>query len=153
VAGRTAEATGSRELAELPDRVWEALAVLRPYCAVCDVSYVVTGSGRGSTFVCVPGRVDGTPPTGGTRGEIMEWTPSRQVTTRLDRAGEVWTTRLELTGTPGGTLVSVTLSCAPTGNALVGALQRRALQRQVERTLEGELRRLPEHVALLDRPR
>jgi uncharacterized protein YndB with AHSA1/START domain len=147
VAARTVAASGGRELPEAPERVWEALAVLRPYCAVCDVSYVVTGSGRGSTFVCSPGRVDGTP-SGGTRGEIVEWTPPRQVTTRLERAGEVWTTRLELTGTPsGGTLVTVTLSCAPTGNALVGALQRRALQRLVQRTVEGELARLPQHVA------
>jgi len=148
VAARTVAATGSRELPEAPSTVWEALAVLRPYCPVCDVSYVVTGRGRGASFVCVPGRVDGAEAAGGTRGEIVEWSPPRQVTTRLERAGEVWTTRLELTGTPsGGTMVAVTLSCAPTGNALVGALQRRALQRLVERTMEGELTRLPEHVA------
>ena len=148
MAARTAEATGSRELPEPPQQVWEALAVLRPYCAVCDVSYVVSGSGRGSTFVCVPGRVDGAAPARGTRGEIVEWTPPRRVTTRLERAGEVWTTRLELAGTPsGGTQVAVTLSCESSGNALVGALQRRALQRLVERTLEGELTRLPDHLA------
>ena len=148
MAARTVEATGGRELPEPPPRVWEALAVLRPYCAVCDVSYVVTGSGRGSTFVCLPGRVEGGAPTGGTRGEIVEWRPPRQVTTRLERAGEVWTTLLELTATPsGGTHVAVTLSCAQTGNALVGALQRRSLQRLVERTLEGELSRLPDHLA------
>ena len=146
---RTVAATGSRELPEPPRRVWEALAVLRPYCAVCDVSYVVTGSGRGSTFVCVPGRVDGAAaPSGGTRGEIVEWAPPRRVTTRLSRAGEVWTTQLELAATPsGGTAVTVTLSCGTNGGALVGALQRRSLQRLVERTLEGELGRLPEHVA------
>jgi hypothetical protein len=151
VAVRTVAATGARELPEPPERVWEALAVLRPYCPVCDVSYVVTGSGRGSTFVCVPGRVDGTPPAGGTRGEIVAWTPPRHVTTRLERAGEVWTTRLELTRTTsGGTAVAVTLSCEPTGNALVGALQRRSLQRLVERTLQGELGRLPDHLAQVD---
>ena len=148
MAARTAEATGSRELTEAPAQVWGALAVLKPYCAVCDVSYVVTGSGRGSTFVCVPGRLDGAPPARGTRGEIIEWEPPRRVTTRLERAGEVWTTRLELTGTAsGGTSVAVTLSCEPTGSTLVGALQRRSLQRLVERTLEGELGRLPDHLA------
>jgi uncharacterized protein YndB with AHSA1/START domain len=148
VAARTVEATGSRELPEPPARVWEALAVLRPYCAVCDVSYVVSGSGRGSTFVCVPGRVEGTPTSRGTRGEIVEWTPPRRVTTRLDRAGETWTTRLELAATPsGGTTVTVTLGCEQTGGALVGALQRRSLQRLVERTLAGELARLPAHLA------
>jgi hypothetical protein len=149
VGGRAVEATGGRELPEPPARVWGALAVLRPYCAVCDVSYVVTGKGRGSTFVCVPGRVDGgAPPANGTRGEIVEWAPPRRVTTRLERSGEVWTTLLELTAAAaGGTCVSVTLRCEPTGGALVGALQRRSLQRLVERTLEGELARLPEHVA------
>ena len=146
------ERTGVRELPEPPHRVWEALAVLRPYCAVCDVSYRVTGSGRGATFVCVPGRVDGdAPTTRGTSGEIVEWTPPLRVTTRLERAGEVWTTRLELTATAsGGTQVAVTLRCETSGNALVGALQRRPLQRLVERTLEGELARLPEHAAQLD---
>ena len=150
MAGRGVEATGSRELPEPPSTVWRALAVLQPYCAVCDVSYVVTGSGRGATFVCVPGRLDGggSPPARGTRGEIVEWTPPRRVTTWLDRVGEVWTTQLELAGTPaGGTKVAVTLRCDPTGGALVGALQRRSLQRLVDRTLEGELSRLPEHVA------
>ena len=142
------EATGSRELPDPPARVWKALAVLRPYCAVCDVSYVVTGRGRGATFVCVPGRVDGGAPANGTRGEIVEWTPPGRVTTRLRRSGEVWTTRLELTGTPdGGTAVSVTLRCEPTGGALVRAVQRRSLQRLVDRMVAGELARLPDHVA------
>jgi len=148
VGGQLVERSGVRELPDPPRQVWEALAVLRPYCAVCDVSYVVTGSGRGSTFVCAPGRLDGAPPARGTRGEIVEWTPLHVVTTRLERSGEVWTTRLELTGTPaGGTRVTLTLGCETNGGALVGALQRRSLQRLVERTLEGELSRLPDHVA------
>jgi uncharacterized protein YndB with AHSA1/START domain len=151
VAGGRAEATGSRELPEPPERVWEALAVLRPYCAVCDVSYVVTGSGRGATFVCVPGRVDGAgPPTRGTHGAILEWAPPRRVTTRLERAGEVWTTELQLTATPtGGTAVAVSLRCDPAGGRLVRGVQRRALQRLVQRTLSGELARLSDHVAQL----
>jgi uncharacterized protein YndB with AHSA1/START domain len=149
VAALVAEATGARELPEPPAQVWEALAVLRPYCAVCDVTYLVTGSGRGATFVCVPGRVDGDAlAPRGTTGEIVEWAPPRRVTTRLERAGEIWTTRLELTPTAsGGTQVGVTLHCETSGTALVGALQRRALQRLVDRTVEGELARLSDHVA------
>jgi hypothetical protein len=149
LTGRSVEAAGSRELAEPQRQVWRALAELRPYCAVCDVSYVVTGSGQGATFVCVPGRVDGDgSPPHGVRGEIVEWTPPRRVTTRLERAGEVWTTRLELDSTPsGGTLVAMALRCESSANAVVGALQRRALQRLVERTLAGELAKLDEHVA------
>ncbi len=145
-------ASGRREIPAPREEVWRALAVLQPYCAVCDVSYVITGAGRGSTFVCVPGRVDGAAsPATGTRGEIVEWAPPRQVTTRLERSGEVWTTRVRLTGTAtGGTTVAVTLRCEPTGSPLVGALQRRSLQRMVERTLAGELARLPDHVAQSD---
>ena len=151
MAAHGAEATGARALPEPPRRVWEALAVLRPYCAVCDVSYVVTGSGQGTTFVCVPGRVDGAASSArGTRGEIVEWAPPQRVVTRLERADEAWTTRLELTeASGGGTQVSVTLRCDPTGTPLVGVLQRRSLQRMVERMLRDELDRLPEHVAQL----
>jgi hypothetical protein len=147
--GASAEASGSRELPEPPQQAWRALAELRPYCAVCDVSYVVTGSGRGATFVCVPGWVDGEgPPPHGTNGEIVEWTPPRRVTTRLERGDEVWTTGLELAATPsGGTRVEMSLSCVTTGGGLVGALQRRSLQRMVDRTLAGELDRLPDHLA------
>lgn len=53
--------TGSREVPHERRQVWEALAVLEPYCAVCDVSYVVDGRsapGRGTRFVAVPGRLD-----------------------------------------------------------------------------------------------
>ena len=40
-------ASGSREVPHPRERVWRALAVLQPYCAVCDVSYVVSGSPTG----------------------------------------------------------------------------------------------------------
>ena len=49
-------ATGVRDVPQEPDEVWRALAVLEPYCSVCDVSYVVPeatgGPGVGTTFVC-----------------------------------------------------------------------------------------------------
>jgi len=41
----------------------------------------------------------------------------------------------------------MSLSCVTTGGGLVGALQRRSLQRLVDRTLAGELDRLPDHLA------
>lgn len=148
MAGRAAEAVGSRELPQEPRRVWEAVAVLQPYCAVCDVSYRVSGRGRGATFACLPGRADEqVDASAGTRGEIEEWRPPRRVTTRLERGGETWTTRLELTGTrSGGTLVTMSVRCTPAGSGLVGVLQRRSLQRLVERTLATELDRLPAHL-------
>jgi hypothetical protein len=82
-------ASGSREVPFDRARVWRALAVLAPYCTVCDVSYVVDATGApgvGTTFVCVPGRLDGDaqPPAGAPRGEIVEWEPRQAVTTRLE---------------------------------------------------------------------
>ena len=86
--------------------VWRALAVLEPYCAVCDVSYVVgrrtPAPGVGTTFVCAPGRLDGgPPPAGAPQGEIVDWEPRRLVTTRLVLTPETWTTRIELADTGG----------------------------------------------------
>jgi hypothetical protein len=150
VAGLVTEASGTRVVPEPPELVWQALAVLRPYCAVCDVSYVVSGAGEGTTFVCVPGRLDGAdPPPTAVRGAVVEWTPPRVVETRLDRGDEVWTTRVQLTGIPdGGTQVRLDLRReASGGGRLAQAVQRRAAQRLVRRTVDAELERLPEHIA------
>ena len=78
--GLMTTASGSREVPFPRGRVWQALAVLSPYCAVCDVSYVVSGSptaGTGTTFVCVPGRLEGgrAPAAGAPLGESVEWVP------------------------------------------------------------------------------
>jgi hypothetical protein len=76
VEAATTSAHGRREIAVPREQVWRALAVLEPYCAVCDVSYVVDGGtppGAGTTFVCVPGRLaDEQPPETSPRGEIVE---------------------------------------------------------------------------------
>ena len=134
------------------ERVWRALAVLSPYCAVCDVSYVVDGSpgdGRGTTFVCAPGRLDGRPPAeGAPRGEIVEWEPGRLVATRLVLTPETWTTRIELADAgPGATRVTITLTHrATTGNRLVHRVQRGAVRRLVRQTVDAELDKLPAHV-------
>jgi hypothetical protein len=112
-------ASGSRELPHERRRVWEALAVLAPYCAVCDVSYVVEGAGapdRGTRFVCVPGRLDdgAQPPAGAPQGEIVEWVPRERVTTRLRLTPETWTTTIELADAgPGATRVTITVSHEP----------------------------------------
>jgi uncharacterized protein YndB with AHSA1/START domain len=148
-------ATGVREVAFPRRQVWEALAVLQPYCAVCDVSYVVDGSGRtgrGTTFVCVPGRLRGEPPAGSPRGEVVEWQPPRLVATRLELTPETWTTRIELADTDGGgTRVAITLTHEPTGGSrLVRWLQRGAMRRLVQRTVDAELAKLPAHVEQVD---
>jgi hypothetical protein len=147
-------ATGVREVPQSRADVWRALAVLEPYCAVCDVSYVFDGAvglpGLGTTFVCAPGRLDGAAPKDGApRGEIVEWDPPRVVGTRLVLTPETWTTRIELTDAPGGgTRVAIAITLEPiSGSRLVRRLQRRALQRLVQRTVDAELGKVPAHVA------
>jgi hypothetical protein len=149
-------ASGTREVPYDRSRVWRALAVLSPYCSVCDVSYVVDGNrspGRGTTFVCVPGTLeDGAePPTGAPRGEIVDWEPKRAVTTRLELTPETWTTRIELADAgPGATRVTITVSHEPRGgNRLVHRLMRSGVRQMVQRTVDGELEKLPAHVDLL----
>jgi hypothetical protein len=153
-------ASGSRELPHERRRVWEALAVLAPYCAVCDVSYVVDGAGApgpGTRFVCVPGRLDDgvQPPAGAPRGEIVEWVPQERVTTRLRLTPETWTTTIELTDAgPGATRVTITVSHEPHSEGrlvqrLTQRLMRGGVREMVQRTVDGELDRLPAHVARL----
>ncbi|MGY1637150.1 SRPBCC domain-containing protein [Geodermatophilus sp. SYSU D00742] len=151
-------ASGTREVPHDRERVWQALAVLAPYCAVCDVSYVVDGSrspGRGTTFVCVPGRLDdgAQPPAGAPRGEIVDWVPECAVTTRLELTPETWTTRIELADAgPAATRVTITVTHEPKGgNRLAHRLMRSGVRQMVQRTVDGELDKLPAHVDLLSR--
>ncbi|TQN40673.1 hypothetical protein FHU33_0018 [Blastococcus colisei] len=145
-------AAGSCDVPETPAEVWRALALLEPYCSVCDVSYVLgedSGApGVGTTFVCAPGRLDGAPAAGAPQGEIVEWEPPRVVATCLRLTPETWTTRIELAGTgDGGTRVTMTITHEPTGGSrVVRQLQRRALRRLVQRTVDAELAKVPAHV-------
>jgi hypothetical protein len=145
-------ASGVREVPQPRADVWRALAVLEPYCAVCDVSYVIEGAEPprvGTTFVCAPGRLDGAPPApGAPQGEIVDWQPKRLVTTRLVLTPETWTTRIELADTvTGGTRVTMTITHEPTaGGRVVRRLQRGALRRLVQRTVDAELDKVPAHV-------
>jgi len=151
-------ASGLREVPQPPAEVWRALAVLEPYCSVCDVSYVLGEQpgipGIGTTFVCAPGRLDGAPAAGAPQGEIVEWDPPRLVATRLRLTPETWTTRIELSGTDeGGTRVMMTITHEPTrGSRVVRRLQRGALRRLVQQTVDAELAKVPAHVERVARP-
>ena len=154
MAGATTTCTGVREVPQPRAEVWRSLAVLEPYCAVCDVSYVMAEEGAapgvGTTFVCAPGRLDGAPPApGAPRGEIVDWKPKRLVSTRLVLTPETWPTRIELADTDtGGTRVTMTITHEPTGGSrVVRRLQRRAFRRLVQRTVDAELDKVPAHVA------
>jgi uncharacterized protein YndB with AHSA1/START domain len=146
-------ASGTCDVPEPPPRVWQALAVLEPYCSVCDVSYVLgeppAEPGVGTTFVCAPGRLDGAPAAGAPQGEIVEWQPPRVVATQLRLTPETWTTRIELAGAgDGGTRVTMTVTHEPAGgNRVVRHLQRRVMRRLVQRTVDAELAKVPAHVA------
>ncbi|MDP9430818.1 MAG: SRPBCC family protein [Actinomycetota bacterium] len=155
--------TGSREVPHERRRVWEALAVLKPYCAVCDVSYVVDGRGAprpGTRFVCVPGRLDPgvPPPAGAPRGEIVEWVPPERVTTCLTLTPETWTTTIELADAgPRATRVTITVGHEPHSGGrltqrLTQRLMRGGVREMVQRTVDGELDRLPAHVEQLPAP-
>jgi hypothetical protein len=157
MADPATSATGVREVPEGRAEVWRALAVLEPYCAVCDVSYVIADAGApgvGTTFVCAPGRLGSEPPApGAPQGEIVDWEPTRLVTTRLVLTPETWTTRIELADTDaGGTRVAMTITHEPTGGSrVVRRLQRGALRRLVQRTVDAELEKVPAHVARVSR--
>ena len=152
-----ATATGAREVPYERRRVWRALTDLTTYCPVCDVSYVfddgVTGArqalGKGTRFVCVPGRLQGVePPPNAVVGEIVEWAAQRCIGTRLELASESWRTRIELADVErGSTRVTVTVTQEPKGGSrLLNSLQRRAMQRMVQRTVDSELAKLPDHI-------
>jgi hypothetical protein len=69
------------------------------------------------------------------------------VTTRLELTPETWTTRIELADADaGGTRVTVTLTHQPRRVRLADRLSRTALQRMVQRTVDGELAKLPAHL-------
>ena len=154
-----ATATGAREVPFDRRQVWRALAEPTTYCSVCDVSYVLDDSmsrshgGRalveGSRFTCVPGRLEGTePPPNAVVGEIVELSAHQRIGTRLELTSETWRTLIELADAdPGSTLVTVTVTREPKGGSrLLHALQRRATQRMVQRTVDSELAKLPDHI-------
>ena len=150
----TTTVSGSREVPEARDVVWRALAVLAPYCPVCDVSYVVDGSGppgQGTRFVCTPGELaeGASPRAGAPEGEIVEWRPRRAVTTRLELTPEIWTTRIELDDVEGGgTRVTITVGHEPRRkNRLVDRVLRTSVRQLVRSTVDGELAKVPDHVA------
>ncbi len=144
-------ATATLVVPEARSQVWRALAVLQPYCPVCDVSYVVSGSGVRTTFVAVPGRLEGAPPAGSPAGTVTEWRPGRVVATRLVLTPETWTTRIELADADaGGTRVTMTLTHEPVaGGRLARWVQKRAREQLVRRTVDDELAKVPAHVAAL----
>ncbi|WP_254781921.1 SRPBCC family protein [Modestobacter sp. DSM 44400] len=119
------------------------------------MSYILDGpaTGQGTTFVCVPGRLDGRPPpVGAPRGEIVEWCPEQRVVTRLELTPEVWTTTIDFADAGGGgTQIAITLTHEPCGGGSARQrLQRAGLQRMMRRTVDAELAKIPDHIDQAD---
>ena len=71
----------------------------------------------------------------------------------LELTPETWTTHIEFADTAdGGTRVTITITHEPThGRRIVRRLQRNALRRLVQRTVDAELEKVPAHVARVAR--
>ena len=153
----TTTATGRREVPFARERVWSALTQAIPYCAVCDVSYVYSALmpgeaarlAEGSRFVCVPGRLEGdSQPPHAVSGEVVRWEPHHRLGTRLEVGDELWWTDIELSDA-GRDITAVRLSVTHQPSAEHRHLRvpmRRRRQRMVQRTVDSELAKLPDHV-------
>lgn len=155
-------ASGSREVAYPVDHVWQAMATLLPYCPVCDVSAILESPeelGVGTEFRAFPGWVDehadAAPAVGGgTPGEIVDWLPNESVSTCLEAANETVVVRVDMaTASPDTTLVTITVEVTPhPSSRLAAAMARTSYAKMARRTVEGEIEKLPAHLALLEEP-
>ncbi len=158
-AVRTVRASAVREVAYPVEHVWQAMATLLPYCSVCDVSAIVDSRGElgiGTAFRAFRGRVDapadGDGAEGGMPGEIVGWAPQRSVATRLQAGGETVRVGVDMAAaSPDTTLVTISVEVTPVFRSRVAAaMTRTSYLRMAKRTVEGEIEKLPAHLALLD---
>ncbi len=166
-ASQPQRASAVREVAYPVEHVWQAMATLLPYCPVCDVSAVVTSPGSlqaGTEFRAFSGRrterTDGTPAgdagasADGMPGEIIDWSPQQSVATRLEAGSETVVVRVEMSSaSPDTTLVTISVEVTPhLRSRIAAAMSRSSYARMARRTVEGEIAKLPAHLALLDEP-
>ncbi|MGI8625474.1 MAG: hypothetical protein ACR2J5_02725 [Geodermatophilaceae bacterium] len=169
-AVRTVRASAAREVAYPVEHVWQAMATLLPYCSVCDVSAVVDTPGEvgvGTAFRAFRGPiaaptdgdvVEGGMPgeivivEGGMPGEIVDWSPQRSVATRLEAGGETVRVGVDMAAaSPDTTLVTISVEVTPVLRSRVAAVMTRtSYLRMAKRTVEGEIEKLPAHLALLE---
>lgn len=151
-------ATATREVAYPVGRVWQAMATLLPYCSVCDVSAIVDSPGDlriGTTFRAFRGPAAAEAEAGGADGmpgEIVDWSPQRSVATRLDTGGETVRVSVEMAAaSPDTTLVTISVDVRTLSRSRLAAMMTRSsYARMAKSTVEGEIRKLPAHLALLN---
>jgi len=156
-AVRTLQASAAREVAYPVEHVWLTMATLLPYCSVCDVSAVVDSPGElrvGTAFRAFRGRLaaraDGEAVEGGMPGEIVDWAPQRSVATRLQAGGETVRVCVDMAAaSPDTTLVTISVEVTPVlRSRLAAAMTRSSYLRMARQTVEGEIEKLPAHLAL-----
>lgn len=157
-AARSMKASAVREVAYPVEHVWRAMATLLPYCSVCHVSAIVDSEGElrlGTEFRAFSGRLPEDCDKAaelhrGMAGEIVDWKPQRSVATRLEADGETVVVRVEMTpASPDTTLVTISVEVTPRlRNRLALAMTRSSYARMATRTVEGEIEKLPAHLAL-----
>jgi len=91
---------------------------------------------------------------GGMPGEIIDWSPQRSVATRLEAGSETVVVRVEMsTATPDTTMVTISVEVTPhLRSRIAAAMSRSSYVRMATRTVEGEIEKLPAHLALLEEP-
>jgi len=157
---RTTRASGRREVAYPVEHVWLAMATLLPYCSVCDVSAIVDSPGDpglGTEFRAFSGQFSGPLGSGdivegGMPGAIVDWSPRLSVATRLMTGSEDVVVRVDMTSaSPDTTLVTISVEMTPLMKGrLAAAMTRSSYARMARRTVESEIEKLPEHLAMLD---
>lgn len=151
------KASASREVAYPVEHVWRAMATLLPYCSVCKVSAIVDTEGElglGSQFRAFTGRLPDEPDDGvgakrGMPGEVVDWSPQKSVATRLEADGESVVVSVEMCAvSPDTTMVTISVEVTPRmRNRLALAMTRSSYARMTSRTVEGEIEKLPAHLA------
>lgn len=157
---RPVQASAAREVAYRVEHVWSAMATLLRYCSVCDVSAIIDTPGAlrlGTEFRAFPGRVlqatdDADRVEGGMPGEIVDWFPLRSVATLLRTGGEDVVVRVDMASASADTtLVTISVEVLPRlRGRLAAVMTRSSYARMAKRTVEGEIEKLPAHLALID---
>jgi len=91
-------------------------------------------------------------PARGMAGKIVDWSPQRSVATRLEASTETVVVAVEMAAASRDTtLVTISVEVTPRmRNRLAMAMTRTSYARMATRTVQGEIDKLPAHLALAE---